>query len=183
MVWSLIVTSTPSGISTGILPMRDTGAPPRPPKMSLPNVANHFAADAGFASFLVAHHALRRRQDGNAKATQHTGHLVPLRVDPQARAADPPDPRDDPLLVGGVLQENPKRRLRLVFIHELVIADKPFLLEDAGQLDLKPRGRDVHRLMEHRRRIANPRQHIGDGIRHAQLVSTPSSGPTTSWLW
>src|SRR4029453_4329424 len=51
------LTSTPLGIATGIFPMRDTVG------FSSPDVAEHFAAEAGLPPLLLRHDSLRRQHD------------------------------------------------------------------------------------------------------------------------
>src|ERR1700693_1352444 len=58
-----MATCTPAGISTGYFPTRDIRAIP------LEHAAEDFAANIGSACLRIAHHALRRRQDGNTQAS------------------------------------------------------------------------------------------------------------------
>src|SRR5437867_6677064 len=66
------VTSTFGGSGIGNLPIRDIFA-------ALPlsgDDAEHFAADAGGARLAVRHHALRRRDDGDAEPVHHARNVV-----------------------------------------------------------------------------------------------------------
>src|SRR4029453_8555526 len=102
--WPSTVTSTPDGMGTGSLPMRDTSL-----TSSLrhsPHVREDFAAHAVVARLPVSEQTLRRRDDGNAEPTQHLGQAGRLGVHPQARLGDPAHPRDRPLAILAVLQGN-----------------------------------------------------------------------------
>ena len=75
----------------------------------LPDVAEHFAADAGLDGFAAGHHAARRRQDAGAEPRQHFRHVVAAEVDAAAGTADALDAGDELLAVRAVLQEQPQR--------------------------------------------------------------------------
>src|SRR5262245_60172249 len=78
-------TVTPFGIGMGFLPIRDMAAVvPR----SLPDVAEHFAADAGLLGRAPGHHAARGGEDVRAQAAKHLRHVVHAQIHPAARAAD-----------------------------------------------------------------------------------------------
>src|SRR5918998_5502483 len=68
------LTVTPFGIGIGFLPIRDMWH-------FLPDVAEHFAADARLAGGAAGHHAARRRQDAGAEAAEHLRHLLNAEVD------------------------------------------------------------------------------------------------------
>src|SRR4249920_1216191 len=65
------VTSTPAGMETGSLPMRDTSLPPR--SHHSPHVGDDFATYAAAMRLPVGQQSLRRRDDGDAKTTEHLG--------------------------------------------------------------------------------------------------------------
>src|SRR5215203_510637 len=65
------VTSTPAGISTGSLPMRDTS--PTSSFRQSPDVGEDFAAHAVVVRLPVGQQTLRRGDDGNAEPAQHLG--------------------------------------------------------------------------------------------------------------
>src|ERR1700759_2828628 len=69
-----MATCTPAGISTGYFPTRDIRAFP------LEHAAENFAANIGSASLRIAHHALRRGQDGNTQAGIDPRQFLDLRV-------------------------------------------------------------------------------------------------------
>src|SRR5215213_8082681 len=70
------VTSTPLGMVMGCLPIRDIGAP-------LPDLAQDLAAHAALARLAVGHESLVGREDGDAHAAEHAGHVVRTQVDPE----------------------------------------------------------------------------------------------------
>src|SRR5690606_19713032 len=135
-----IFTSTPAGSGIGCLPMRDTTATSLAP---LPDVADDFAAHALLARFLVRHQAFGRGQPGDAEPAQYPRDLVPAGVDAPARLADALQPRNDPLLVGAVLEVQPHDAL-LAVIDDAVIADEAFLFQNARQLFLHVGSGHVH---------------------------------------
>src|SRR5215831_5805070 len=76
---STTFTVTPFGIVMGFLPIRDivhSGALPPVLINELPDVAEHFAADARFHGRLPGHHAAGRGQNAGAQTSQHLGHIV-----------------------------------------------------------------------------------------------------------
>jgi hypothetical protein len=54
----------------------------------LPNVTEHFAADAGLDRLAPRHHPTRSGQDAGAQARQHIGDVVAAEVDAAAGTAD-----------------------------------------------------------------------------------------------
>ena len=76
---------------------------------SLPNVAEHFAADAGLDRGAPGHHAARRRQDAGAEAASTSGTSSLAEIDAAAGAADALDAGDQLLAVRPVLQEQAQR--------------------------------------------------------------------------
>ena len=67
------------------------------------HAAEHLAADIGGAGLVVAHHAARRGQDGDAEAVVELRQLLDLRIDAPARLGDAGDLLDGRLALG-VLQ-------------------------------------------------------------------------------
>src|SRR3984957_11105168 len=80
-----IATCTPAGISTGYFPTRDIRAFP------LEHATEDFAANIGSACLGIAHHALRRRQDGNTQAGVDPRQFLDLCVHSASRLGDPVD--------------------------------------------------------------------------------------------
>src|SRR5258708_1022888 len=89
MVWPSIMTCTLAGMEIGFLPMRDISVHP----------AEDFAAHIGVARRSVGHHALGRRQDGNAEAVLHRLQIGNAGIDPAARLGDAADLGDHRLAV------------------------------------------------------------------------------------
>ena len=63
----------------------------------------------------------------------------------------------------GALEVDADRFVR-AFVHDLVVEDVAFVLQDAGDFALQLGGGHIHFLMLGAHRIAEPHQHIGDGI-------------------
>src|ERR1700733_13723392 len=77
-----MATCTPAGISTGYFPTRDIRAFPSE------HAAEDFAANIGGACLGIAHHALRRGQDGNTQASIDPWQFLDLRIHAAARLGD-----------------------------------------------------------------------------------------------
>src|SRR5882672_8051515 len=106
---------TPFGMGIIFLPIRDMSVSSfQLPACSsqLPDVAEHFAADARLHRFATRHHPARRRQDAGAEAREHVGDGVAPEVDAAAGTADALDAGDDALAARSVLQDDAKRALR-----------------------------------------------------------------------
>ena len=72
---------------------------------ALPDVAEHFAADARLLGGAAGHHAARRRQDAGAETAEHRRHVFDAEIDAAAGTADALEPGDHLLAVRPVLQE------------------------------------------------------------------------------
>src|SRR3954454_6171294 len=163
-----IATVTESGTGMGLRPMR---------LMRSPHVGDDLAADTRLAGLVAGHHAARRGHDGGAHAALDLrdlggGHVVAL-----AGARDALEPGDRALAALGVLQVDPdelggpadRRRL------DREVVDVALLLEDAGELPLEARRRDVDGLVSGRDGVADPRQEVRDGIGHRHAATSCSS--------
>src|SRR4029453_1043755 len=102
--WPSTVTSTPAGIATGNLPIRDTSLTSS--VRHSPDVRHNFAAHAVVVRLFVGLQALRRGDDGNAEPAQHLGYPSRRGIHPNARFGDPASPGDRPLPVLAVLQRD-----------------------------------------------------------------------------
>src|SRR4051812_37345249 len=154
-----MATVTESGTGMGLRPMR---------LMRSPDVGDDLAADARLAGLVAGHHAARGGHDGGAHAALDLRDLAGGHVVALARARDALEPGDRALAALGVLQLDADelgraaRRGRL----DRVVGDVALLLEDARELALELRGRDVDRLVRGGDRVADPRQEVRDGIGH-----------------
>src|SRR5512139_2948536 len=90
----LILTCTPAGIETGFFPIRDITSSETRYSSSLPDVPQHFAAHAQTPGLLAGDNALRRRQDRDTHARQHTRHSHFGGIHPAAGLAHPLDAGD-----------------------------------------------------------------------------------------
>src|ERR1051325_9311233 len=147
-------TSTPLGSGIGFFPIRDMG-------LSLPDLAEDLAADAALGGLGATQDALRRRDDGQSESAEDAGDLLLVAVNAAAGARDALDAVDDRLAVGRVLEVDPQRPLRLLFVRQRVVTDEALALEDAGDLHLQLRGGELHAVMVRHDAVANPRQNEG----------------------
>src|SRR3954447_13306259 len=182
---SATLTVTPFGIVIGFLPIRDMFVSRRSWwSRVLPDITEHFAADADLDGFPPGHHAARRGQDAGAEPGQHLGHVVVAEIDTAAGAADPLDSGDEPLPVRPVFQEHPQhladgRRLAGRRVQELEALDIPLVLQDAGDVGLDARGRHVDACVLRAHGIPDPREHVCDRISHICYLT--SSGRLVIW--
>src|SRR5687768_12380290 len=90
-------TSTPFGSGISFFPIRDMA-------LSLPDLAEHFAADAGLRGLDAREDALGGRDDGQTETAQNLRDLFLATVDAAARARNALDAVNDRLAVFRVLQ-------------------------------------------------------------------------------
>src|SRR5450631_487990 len=163
-----MVTSTLGGTLTGLLPMRDMSYSPSG------HDAEHFAADTGGARLAIGHDTVRRRDDGDAQPVHHARNVILVLVDPQSRLGDAFDLLDHrPARV--VLECDVEYRLDAFADHGEAV-DVAFVLEDLGNCHLDLGRRHLDSCLLRQLRIANARQHVGDWITHAHLVTSPARG-------
>src|SRR5439155_2288547 len=157
-VWPDSWTSTPEGIATGCLPIRDMGLPSEHP-------AQHLAADLGDAGFVIRHDAARRRQDRDAEPVINPRQIDELGINPPAWLRDAGDLADHRLAVD-IFQ----------FDLELGDAGPHLLLGEAADVALAPqyvehigahlRGRRGDHGLARPLPVADAGQHIAERIRH-----------------
>src|SRR4029077_6299026 len=147
----------------------------------LPDFAEQFAADFGFTRRAAAHQSLRRGQNADAQPADDGLDLLRTDIKASARTRNPLDAGDDAAAVRRVLQKNAKRLVALVFVHHLECGDVTLFLEDAGNLALQTRCRNVDALVLGGNRVADAGQKIGNGI---GLHNSPDVllSVLTSWL-
>src|SRR4026209_2960760 len=114
-------TSTPSGISTGCLPILLMSSSSLLRSLaSSPDVGEHFAAHAPARRVLVRHQAVGRRDDRDAEPALDTRELVVATVDPPPGLRDPPGSGDRAAAAHAVLQPDPER-----LVHAFAFARVP----------------------------------------------------------
>src|SRR5579859_369040 len=128
--WPVMLTSTPAGTGIGSRPIRDIASPP-----SLPDVGEHFAADALAGRLTVGEQAVRGRDDGDAEAAEDARQAGGLRVHAKTRLADPLDPGDGALAVRAELQLDGELLAHLRVLHGPG-GDVALLLEDLADVRL-----------------------------------------------
>src|SRR3990172_2940847 len=157
-------TLTFSGIFTGTLPTRDMGL------LLLPDGADELAAHLLLACLAVDHHALRRGEDGNAHAVQDARDRLAGHVAAQAGLRHALDVADCRFTIRAVLQHDGDGPLNAILVPRVVL-DVALALQDLGDAHLEAGGRDDHLLVPSRRRVADARQHVANGIGHGHEVS------------
>src|ERR1700733_5356599 len=154
-----MATCTPAGISTGYFPTRDIRAVP------LEHAAEDFAANIGSASLGIAHHALRRGQDGNTQAGVDPRQFLDFCIDATAGFGDPVDLLDDRFALV-ILQLDAQLRHTWAKLLRGITPDEPFALQHTQyilpQLGCRSHADGMARALG----IANAGQHIPDGIGH-----------------
>src|SRR5277367_3141839 len=129
---------TPAGTGIGLRPIRDicsSLAPKarialqfarlwrsmlRPYKFnSLPNFAENFAANFGFAGAAAAHQTLWRRQNIDAQAANDRANVGYTQITARAGARNALHAGDHAAAVRCVLQEYTQHFARLIFVHHL----------------------------------------------------------------
>src|SRR6185503_10814044 len=117
------VLSEPFGSAISFFPIRDMA-------ISLPDLAEHFAADAALRGFGTRENALRGRHDGESESAENLRQLFLSAVDAAARTRNALDAVDHGLAVIRVLEVEAQRALRLaVLLDQFVVADEAFGLE------------------------------------------------------
>src|SRR4030095_12056342 len=158
---STTLTVTPFGIVIGFFRIRD---------ISLPDVTEDFAADAGLHRRAPGHHAARGRQDARAEPGEHFRHVLLAEIHAPSRTADPWAAGDQPLPVRPVLEEQPQRlglrRRAGRVLEQLEALDVTLVLEDAGDLGLQARRRHVNARLLGGHRVPDPREHVCDRVCH-----------------
>src|SRR5688500_2782789 len=169
-----IFTVTPFGIGIGFLPIRDM-------LLSLPNVAEHFAADARLAGRAAGHHAARGRQDAGAEAAEHRRHVLDAEIHAPAGPADALEAADDALAVRAVLQEQADHLTRLAAglfggrLDQAEALDVALVLEDPRNLRLQLAGGQIHARVLGDNRVADARDHVGNRVSHLLSPTRNSS--------
>src|SRR3954451_3165919 len=128
-----IVTSTVDGTATGRRPIRDISR--------LPDERQDFAAELGPLGLRAGHDPLAGADDDDAEAAEDPRDVRLAGIDPETGLADPLEAGHDGDLAVDVLQGEAKDEARPVLL--LVdVGDEALVLQDAGDLALRPRRRD-----------------------------------------
>src|SRR5438105_5014053 len=133
--------------------------------LSLPDLAEHFAADAALHGFGAREHALRRGNDRQSQSAEDPRDVLLVAVDAATGTRDALDAVNDRLSILRILQIDTERRLDLL-LDDFVVADETFALENARDLDLELRRRKLHAIVTRLNPVADSREHICDWISH-----------------
>src|SRR5215211_7238341 len=139
---------------------------------SLVDFRQDFPADVLAAGALARHEAARGRDDVDAVAAEHLRDFGRAHVDAPSGRRDAREVRDGAGAARVVAQEDADGALDALALHDEIV-DVALFLQDAGDLQLQLRRRDVHARVLRRDGVAHPRQHVGNRISH---YSTPKTG-------
>src|SRR5436190_4613479 len=159
-----IATATSDGTGMGCFPIRLI--------RSSPDETDHFAADALLLGRAARHHAARGGQDRDAHAAEDARQAVLARVDAPARLGDALEAGDHALAVAPVLEVDDEV-VEAFALLDVVVADVALFLEQAGDLDLRARGRHRDRVLQRLVGVADAGQHVCDRVgQHLSFTSS-----------
>ena len=142
--------------------------------ISLPDVGEDLATERRLLGLGAGHDPLARADDDDAQTAQDPRDVRLLRVDAQARLADPLEARDDGHLAVDVLELDAQQLRRPVALLADV-GDEAFLLEDPRDLALGARGGDDDLGVARPGRVANTREHVRDRVGDVHLPTSSTS--------
>src|SRR5579864_7462470 len=163
MASAVICTFTPAGSGIGFLPIRD---------MALPNLAQEFAAHAFLAGGLAGHDSARRGKNRDAHAAHDWTNAVLADVTAAAGPRNALQIREHAALVAGVAEKDAQDFL-FVLVHHFVGGNVALFLQDARNFNFQFRRRQIHTRMARAHRVANPGEHVSNGI-GGHLFSLPN---------
>src|SRR5690349_18239677 len=134
---------------------------------SLCDETKDFAADARGARLAIRHHAVRRGHDGDAEPVHDLGNLVLALVDAKAGLRHALELLDD--RAARVVAERDLELGLGFFTGDLEAVDVALVLEHLGDRDLHLRRGHHYGCLFRHLRVADARQHVGDGICHVHL--------------
>src|SRR2546423_3022100 len=152
-------------VAGGRWPAGGLNWPPATDHWPLVDFCQDLAADVLAACALARHQAARGRDDVDAVAAQDFRYLARAHVDAPSGRRDAREVRDRARPARVVAQEDADRPLHALALRDEVI-DVALFLQDAGDLQLQLRRRDVNARVLRRDRVAHPRQHVGNRISH-----------------
>src|SRR6202167_3328880 len=169
---------TVAGSGIGFLPIRDIC-------FLLPDFAENLAADAFAPCLPSGHYAPRGGHDTDAEPALYPLDLIPADIYTASGARNAREVADSGFVVGAVLEVHTQHGTAILF-RRLVVGDVAFFLEDAGNLGLQLRGRNIQLLVARTDGVADARHKVGYWIGQTHsLSSTPwplRPGPLlTSW--
>src|ERR1700744_113784 len=158
--WPSTLAVTPEGTATGFFPIRDIVCFLKPASEDL---AEHFAADIGFARGMVGHHALRCRDDGDAETVADARHAVDGCVNAAARlrhALDFADPR----LAVEIFELDIELGAAVAELRRRIAADITLVLQNVEHVGANARAGRRHLALLAHLRVADAGEHIAQGI-------------------
>src|SRR5258706_738502 len=158
-------TFTPPGTEIGMRPTRD---------IALPHRTEQLAADALLARLAVHEDAFRRRQHVDAETAADGRDLAGSDVHAEARTRHPLDAGDDRTAALVVAQRDAERPLGRVAVDAGRALEVAFVDQHLGEGLLVARPRHVDGGLARLRTVADPGEHVGDGIGEHRPTSWPS---------
>src|SRR4051794_26396737 len=140
----------------------------------LPDVRDHFAADALAPRFVTGHHALRRGEDRGAHAALDLGDLRVADVRAAAGRGYALHAADHRLASLGVLQPHAQHLTDPTGLGAEVL-DVALLLQDARELGLELRSGHVHELVIGAQAVANAREEVRYRVCHRHVATSSTS--------
>src|SRR3712207_5179080 len=174
-IWPSTLAVTPDGTATGFLPTRDIFESPWfcADASALEDLAEHFAAHVLLPGLVIGHHALRRRENGDAEAVSHARHGVDGSIHAAARLGDALDGADHRLAVI-VLQLDRKLSPAIAELRLRVVADVALGLEDFENASAQLRARGGNSTATAHLRVADTGEHIAQRIVDHMMPSLTS---------
>src|SRR5260370_10255193 len=161
------VTFTVPGNGIGTFQIRDTSF-----LRLLPDVCQHFAAEAVAGRLAPGHDSFGCAENGDAEPTEDSRDLCLARVDAQAGAADPLHARDHASAIGASLEDDTHRLSGSVGF-DLVAGDVALVLQDARDLELQLGSRNLHLGMSRGVGVAHACEHVRDRVAYDAGGSAP----------
>src|SRR5262245_9976975 len=147
--------------------------------MSLPHLADEFAADVQLLRLAAAENPAGRRQDRDAQAVEDLGDAGGAPEDPAARRRDALDVRQDPAVLRIVFQEQPHHLAlgQLLVRDDLDVREVPLGLEDLRHALLQLRMGDARLQVAALVRVLDDRDHVADGVAASHSFSSSAEAP------
>src|SRR6478609_2289493 len=157
--WPSTLAVTPEGMATGFFPIRDMFAFLSPSE----DLAEHFAADIGFARSMVRHHAFRRGDDRDAETVADARHSIDRGIDATARLRHALDFADYRLPFV-IFELDVELGAAIAEIGRRIAADIALVLQHIEHVRTNARARRRHLALLAHLGIADAGEHVAQGI-------------------
>jgi hypothetical protein len=136
--------------------------------LRLPDVAEHFTANAGLASLTIGENAIGGGQNSDTKTVSYARYIVLANVVTPTGLGDPLEATNNGSLRLVIAQFNANRTLRTLE-NLCVVLNEALLLEYARNLDLEPRAWKLKARVACLKRVADACKHVRYWIGHRHL--------------